>query len=63
MARKKKKLQKPWQYQFSLGLVALTGVLVVGFFFQSAKIVREEEPLHIAIERIQTRNLESGGGN
>lgn len=53
MARKKKKLQKPWQYQLSFALVGLTGLLVIGFFVQSSKTVREAEPIHIAVERVK----------
>jgi hypothetical protein len=53
MARKKKKQQKPWQYQFGFVLVGLSCFLIFWFFVQSSKTVRDAEPIHIAVDRIK----------
>jgi hypothetical protein len=54
MARKKKKQQEPWQYQFSFVLVGLSCLLIFGFFVQSLDTVREAKPIHIAVDRIKS---------
>jgi hypothetical protein len=49
----KKKQQEPWQYKVSFGLVLVLLLLIFGFFGQSFKVVREIQPVRIAVERLR----------
>jgi len=51
MARKKQ--QKPWQYQFSFGLIFVLLFLIFGYFAQSFRAVLEFQPVRVALERLQ----------
>ena len=49
---KKKKQQKPWQYQFSLALSLVMLLLIGGYFVQSFVEIRKVKPVSVAIERL-----------
>ena len=49
-----KSKEKPWQYSFTTVLMAVTLLLVIGYFIQSFIEIRKVKPVTVAIERLVT---------
>ncbi len=47
-----KSKEKPWQYSFTTVLMAVTLLLVIGYFIQSFIEIRKVKPVTVAIERL-----------
>lgn len=47
-----KSKEKPWQYSFTTVLMAVTLLLVIGYFMQSFLEIRKVKPVTVAMERL-----------
>ena len=47
-----KSKEKPWQYTFTTVLMAVTLLLIIGYFIQSFIEIRKVKPVTVAMERL-----------